>query len=91
MDTTPPLLADAFRLLMDLYEHLSEAEFLATKTTAWSEEDIDSARRLTPDLVLMIRGLPDLPVGVALPGGDDDPRIGQGPGAGVRRDRHASE
>jgi hypothetical protein len=58
MDTTPPLLADAFQLLLtDLYEHLSEADFLATKTTAWSEKDVDSARRLIPDLILVIRGL----------------------------------
>jgi hypothetical protein len=58
MDTTPPPLADAFQLLlMDLYEHLSEAEFLATKTTAWSEKDLGSARRLIPHLILVIRGL----------------------------------
>jgi hypothetical protein len=55
---TPPLLTDAYRLLLvDLYEHLSEAEFLAAKTTGWSAEDIDSARRLIPDLILVIRGL----------------------------------
>lgn len=58
MDTPAPLLTDAFRLLlMDLYEHLGEAELLATKTDEWSEEDIESARRLIPDLILLFRGL----------------------------------
>ena len=69
MDATPPLVAEAFQLLlMDLYEHLSEAEFLAEKTTAWSEKDIDSGRRLIPDLILVIRGL--LLDHQSTPGGD---------------------
>ena len=58
MDTVSPVLADAFHLLLrDHYEHLCEAEDLASKTGEWSGEDIDSVRRLIPDLLVMIRGL----------------------------------
>ncbi|MBV9143897.1 MAG: hypothetical protein JO115_23755 [Pseudonocardiales bacterium] len=58
MDAISPVLTDAFQLLRDdLYEHLSEAEFLATKVIEWSDEDVDAARILIPDLVLVIRGL----------------------------------
>lgn len=58
MDTIPPALTDAFRLLrFDLYAHLDEVEFLATKYDDWSEQDMDTARELIPDLVLVIRGL----------------------------------
>ncbi|MGH3973245.1 MAG: hypothetical protein ACRDS9_07960 [Pseudonocardiaceae bacterium] len=58
MDTVSPVLADAFHLLLrDLYAHLCEAEDLASKTDGWSDEDIDSARRLIPDLLVTIRGL----------------------------------
>ena len=58
MDTISPVLADAFQLLCtDLYDHLGEAEFLASKAREWSCEDIDSARKLIPDLVVVIRGL----------------------------------
>ncbi|MGH3697228.1 MAG: hypothetical protein ACRDRX_25140 [Pseudonocardiaceae bacterium] len=58
MDTISPVHADAFRLLLaDLYTHLCEAEELASRTGKWSAEDIDSVRRLIPDLLVMIRGL----------------------------------
>jgi hypothetical protein len=58
MDAISPAVADAFQLLCaDLYGHLSEAELLACKLTEWSDEDVDTARKLIPDLVLVIRGL----------------------------------
>lgn len=58
MDTTSPVATDAIRLLhRDLYEHLDEAECLATSYAEWSEEDTKTARRLIPDLVAVIRGL----------------------------------
>ncbi|MGH3480386.1 MAG: hypothetical protein ACRDRY_04700 [Pseudonocardiaceae bacterium] len=58
MDTVSPVLADAFHLLLrDLYAHLCEAEYLTSKTDGWSDEDIDSVRRLIPDLLVTIRGL----------------------------------
>ncbi len=58
MDTSSPILTDAFRLLCtDLYEHLDEAEFLASKYDEWSGEDVDAARKLIPDLVVVIRGM----------------------------------
>ncbi|HET9255936.1 MAG TPA: hypothetical protein VFO16_12135 [Pseudonocardiaceae bacterium] len=58
MDTIPPALADAFDLLRDdLHSHLDEADKLATKTGQWSRDDLDSARKLIPELVTMIRGL----------------------------------
>jgi hypothetical protein len=58
MDTISPVVADAFRLLlMDLYGHLDEAEFLAEKGGEWSDQDSETARKLIPDLVIVIRGL----------------------------------
>ncbi|HEU0090299.1 MAG TPA: hypothetical protein VFQ77_22025 [Pseudonocardiaceae bacterium] len=58
MDTITPLVADAFELLqMDLYRHLDEAELLGHKCQEWVEEDIETARKLIPDLVIVIRGL----------------------------------
>ncbi len=58
MDTLAPAVADAFNLLqMNLYRHLDEAEFVALKCQKWTEEDIDTARTLIPDLVIVIRGL----------------------------------
>lgn len=58
MDTVSPALADAFGLLRtDLIAHLDTAEFLATKTEDWIDRDVDAARALIPDLVLVIRGL----------------------------------
>ncbi len=58
MDAISPVHADAYRLLlMDLYNHLCEAEDLASKTDEWSGEDIDSVRWLIPDLLVMVRGL----------------------------------
>ncbi len=58
MDTISSVHADAFRLLRtDLCEHLCEAEDLAHRTDEWSTEDMDSLRRLIPDLLVAIRGL----------------------------------
>jgi hypothetical protein len=101
MDTISPVLADAFRLLYtDLYSHLCEADFLASKHEEWSEADIDAARRLIPDLVTVIRGVliehEPQPGGncqtcMALPGRDDSSRAGQGSRSRVRRDPQSSE
>lgn len=58
MDTLSPILTDTFHLLRtDLYVHLDEAEFLATKVDEWSGQDVDVARELIPDLVVVVRGL----------------------------------
>lgn len=58
MDTTSPVVIDAFRLLRrDICEHLGEADLLATKYAEWSEQDVDTARKLIPDLLTVIRGL----------------------------------
>ncbi len=58
MGTLAPAVADAFGLLqMDLYRHLDGAELLALKCQEWTEEDVDTARTLIPDLVIVIRGL----------------------------------
>ena len=58
MDTISPAVADAFQLLRnDLYEHLDHADELATQCEEWSDEDMDTARKLIPDLLLVIRGL----------------------------------
>ncbi|MGH8964023.1 MAG: hypothetical protein ACRDXB_01655 [Actinomycetes bacterium] len=58
MGTLAPAVADAFGLLhMNLYRHLDEAEFLAQKCQEWTEEDRDTARKLIPDLAIVIRGL----------------------------------
>jgi hypothetical protein len=52
------VVADAFDLLhKDLYHHLDEAEFLVRKFQEWTEENIDTARQLIPDLVIIVRGL----------------------------------
>ena len=73
MDTISPVVADAFSLLrMDLYGHLDEAEFLAEKGGEWSDQDRATARKLIPDLVIVIRGLqgPAPPVRLARPTGE---------------------
>jgi hypothetical protein len=58
MNTISPVVADAFSLLhRDLYGHLDEAEFLATKYDEWSQQDSDAAPELIPDLVVVIRGV----------------------------------
>ncbi len=58
MDMIQPAVADAFQLLLnDLYEHLDHADELATQCEAWSDEDVDTVRKLIPDLLLVIRGL----------------------------------
>jgi hypothetical protein len=54
MDIYSPVVTDAFRLLHNnLYEHLDEAEFVATAAT-WSEEE---TRRLIIDLVTVVRAI----------------------------------
>jgi hypothetical protein len=58
MNTISPAVADAFQLLRnDLYEHLDHADELATNCDEWSDEDVETARKLIPDLLLVIRGL----------------------------------
>lgn len=58
MGTLSPARADAFRLLRDdLYVHLDEADSLAHQDDEWSSDDMDTARDLIVDLVLVIRGL----------------------------------
>lgn len=58
MDALAPAVADAFGLLlMNLYQHLDDAEFLALTCEKWTAEDADAARKLIPDLVIVIRGL----------------------------------
>lgn len=58
MDTISPAMADAFCLLRtELYSQLDEAESLATQYGEWSDQDVDTAREVIPDLVLVIRGL----------------------------------
>ncbi len=58
MDMISPAVADAFTLLRaDLYDHLDKADELACKTEKWSQDDVDAARKLIPDLVTVIRGL----------------------------------
>ncbi|RZS34312.1 hypothetical protein EV193_10999 [Herbihabitans rhizosphaerae] len=54
----PTISEDARQLLRyNLYEHLDEAEFLATKTADWTDDDADTARDLIPDLINVIRGV----------------------------------
>ncbi|HEV2782319.1 MAG TPA: hypothetical protein VGX25_23250 [Actinophytocola sp.] len=56
--STPPLQVEAYRLLReDLYKHLEEAEYLATKYEPWSPEDGESARLVIADLVTVIRAM----------------------------------
>ncbi|MGH3693936.1 MAG: hypothetical protein ACRDRX_08120 [Pseudonocardiaceae bacterium] len=58
MDTISPAVADAYALLRsDLYGHLDQADELADKLTEWHRDDVDAARKLIPDLVMVIRGL----------------------------------
>jgi hypothetical protein len=58
MDPISPARTDAFDLLCtDLDHHLSETESLASKANEWSWDDIDVARKLIPDPVVVIRGL----------------------------------
>ncbi|MGH3800986.1 MAG: hypothetical protein ACRDTD_12760 [Pseudonocardiaceae bacterium] len=42
---------------MKLYRHLDAAEFLALACQEWTEDDVNTARKLIPDLVVVIRGL----------------------------------
>jgi hypothetical protein len=58
VSTPSPLLADALGLLgNDLYLHLDEADSLVTQNAEWTDDDMDRARDLIVDLVLVIRGL----------------------------------
>ena len=58
MGTLTPAVADAFDLLhMDLYRRLDAAEFLALTCREWTEDDVNTTRKLIPDLVIVIRGL----------------------------------
>ena len=58
MDTISPAVANAFHLLRtDLFDHLDSADELATKREEWSDEDVDTARKLILNLLLVIRGL----------------------------------
>jgi hypothetical protein len=58
MDTLAPAVADAFALLQeDLYRRLDEAESSALSYQDWEDDDIDAARELIPELVIVIRGL----------------------------------
>ncbi|MGH3719225.1 MAG: hypothetical protein ACRDRI_10390 [Pseudonocardiaceae bacterium] len=58
MDAMTPALIDAYTLLdADLLEHLCEAEHLGRMVAAWSREDEANARKLIPDLVIILRGL----------------------------------
>ncbi|MGH3914957.1 MAG: hypothetical protein ACRDTC_16350 [Pseudonocardiaceae bacterium] len=41
----------------DLDAHLDEAELLPSKAKEWTDEDIETARTLIPDLVIVIRTL----------------------------------
>ena len=43
--------------MLDLYNHLSEAEELASRPREWTDEDIGSVCKLIPDLLVMVRGL----------------------------------
>jgi hypothetical protein len=55
---TPSPLADALGLLRDdLCGHLDEAEYLAVQGDEWSADDMDKARGLIVDLVVVIRAL----------------------------------
>jgi len=66
MNTIPPIITDAFHLLCtDLYEHLDKAESLADR---WAGQDVEAARKLIPDLVVVIRGM--LANHQLTPGGD---------------------
>ncbi|GAB3475597.1 hypothetical protein [Amycolatopsis cihanbeyliensis] len=56
-----PAQAEANQLLCcELYRHLDEADFLAGKWTKWSDEDIQHARALIPDLLRVIRAVLDI-------------------------------
>jgi hypothetical protein len=58
MGTNRSALAEAYHLLrQDLYGHLDEAEYLAMKYEPWTDQDLDSALVLIPNLVTVIRGV----------------------------------
>ena len=58
MDTLSPAVADAFHLLrQELYEYLDEAGYVADRLMEGDEEAIESACRLIPDLVTVIRSV----------------------------------
>jgi hypothetical protein len=56
--TVSPAMSEAYRLLRaELYAHLDDAEFHATKVEPWQESDVELARALIPDLVVVIRSV----------------------------------
>jgi hypothetical protein len=58
MDTLAPAVADAFQLLQqDLYRHLDAADASALSFEDWEQDDIDTARELIPNLVMVLRKL----------------------------------
>jgi hypothetical protein len=58
MDPLTSAVADAFTLLrQDLCQRLDDAESSSISYEDWDEEDIDAARELIPNLVLVLRGL----------------------------------
>ncbi len=58
MSEIPRAQVDANRLLhIDLYDYLDEAEGLASKYMTWGADDIDHARSMIPELVLIVRGM----------------------------------
>jgi hypothetical protein len=58
MNSLSPALIDALGLLTeDLYAHLHEAAYLADQDSEWSPDDMNRARGLISDLVLVLRGL----------------------------------
>ena len=58
MDPLTPAVADAFELLREhLYQRLDDAESSSVSYEDWDQEDIDAARELIQNLVLVLRGL----------------------------------
>ena len=56
MTTTPSPEADARAMLHNnLLEHLEEAENLGNQYQVWSADDVESVRKIVPDLVMIIR------------------------------------
>lgn len=58
MESDPtPKHAAAQLLQQDLYQHLDEAEYVAGMHFPWTEDQTEIARRLIPDLTVVIRGM----------------------------------
>ena len=54
-DTISPANSTDQPLWLDIRDRLEEVEFLATKSYDWTEDDIDSAREVIPDLITVIQ------------------------------------